>query len=86
MTASNPRMLNWFDKLCAAFSISAGATLMGFCVFGLLFGGTLNVHSESTEAPRLFYLLLFPVGWGMSVTFLKVWRARADSRIEEAPQ
>ena len=67
------KRLNWFDKLCALMSFSFGTLLMAVCVLAPFMGGDPDgLH----VTPIWLCIPLFLMGWGMTVTFLKVWRHR----------
>lgn len=59
--------LTWFDKLCALLVFTCGALLIGLSIIGLFVG--------VENRPELRWLCIpgFFLGWGMTVTFLKLW-------------
>lgn len=71
--------MNGFDRFCATLAITVGFATMLLGVLGLFLG----FHFYIT-LPPIIGLVVFFLGWGMSITLLKLWpRSPRQSRLEK---
>ena len=62
--------MNAFDKICACISIPIGFCFLVLGAIGLLFGSAAHF-----TLPPILGGLPFFLGWAMSITLIKYWRA-----------
>jgi hypothetical protein len=67
-----------FDKICALFSILAGALFMILGVVGFFAGARANFR-----LPPILGGLPFLLGWGMCIPLVRYWRM-SDQNIAES--
>ncbi len=66
--------MNLFDKICTCLAVPIGVVFMILGAFGVFFGSQAHF-----DLPPVLGGLPFFLGWAMSVTLIRCWRATPSS-------